>query len=241
MNKVFPLILMLLIPNAAFLALIPTAKATTIPDVYVMPLYIWVGKVGRTFDVNVYLADAGASMSYEVYGYEFKLSFDPSMLEVVEIANGTYLPPYPDSYNWKMDFDNGAGIIWVAVSILGHATPPDFTGGLLATITFNATRGVTYPSQLSCPLHLYDVKLSNDAGFLIEPITVSDAVYYYAPIRGDIDGNGIVDIFDVAVVALAFGSTPGYGEWDPRADLNADGIVDILDATIIGVNFNTEG
>jgi len=62
----------------------------------------------------------------------------------------------------------------------------------------------------------------------------------------DVNGDGIVDIVDVVIVALAFGSeaeddplTP-WDEtlrWNPDADINNDGLVDIVDLVIIGTNF----
>ena len=41
--------------------------------------------------------------------------------------------------------------------------------------------------------------------------------------------DGEPDIYDVVILALAYGSYPGHPRWDPRADLNGDGIVDIFD------------
>jgi len=56
-------------------------------------------------------------------------------------------------------------------------------------------------------------------------------------IPGDINRDGIVDIYDVVTVALAFGSYLGRPRWNPIADLKPDGIIDIFDLVIIGVNF----
>jgi hypothetical protein len=50
---------------------------------------------------------------------------------------------------------------------------------------------------------------------------------------GDVDMNGKVDIIDAALLAAAYGSTPGSPIWNPLADLNLDGKVDILDAAIL--------
>ena len=59
-----------------------------------------------------------------------------------------------------------------------------------------------------------------------------------APILlGDINSDGIVDIFDVVSAALAFGSTPGDSNWNQAADLNNDGVVDIFDIVLIATNF----
>ena len=57
------------------------------------------------------------------------------------------------------------------------------------------------------------------------------------PLIGDINGDGIVDIFDVVILAKAFGSEPGDPEWNPAADLNNDDIVDIFDVVTIAKEF----
>ena len=68
----------------------------------------------------------------------------------------------------------------------------------------------------------------------------------WAPILGDVNFDGIVDISDVILVALAFASaavddptTPSdeTRKWNPDADLNGDGLIDIVDLVIIGGNF----
>ena len=65
----------------------------------------------------------------------------------------------------------------------------------------------------------------------------SENVYFAVKILGDINGDGIIDIMDLLIIALAYGSQPGDPHWDPDADINNDEIVDIMDAVIIGVNF----
>jgi hypothetical protein len=46
---------------------------------------------------------------------------------------------------------------------------------------------------------------------------------------GDANKDGIVDLHDLAILAAAYGSTPGDPRWDPAADLNKDGIVNLPD------------
>ncbi len=45
----------------------------------------------------------------------------------------------------------------------------------------------------------------------------------------DINSDGIIDIVDIATVALAFESTPGQPRWYIPADIDNNGIVDIVD------------
>jgi parallel beta-helix repeat protein len=58
---------------------------------------------------------------------------------------------------------------------------------------------------------------------------------------GDINADQVVDIFDCASVALAFGSRPGDPNWSPNADINNDGIVDIFDIVVVALHFGESG
>lgn len=56
-------------------------------------------------------------------------------------------------------------------------------------------------------------------------------------IPGDLDGNNIVDIFDVITLARSYMATPDRPNWNPNADINKDGIVDLYDAMILSSHF----
>ena len=54
---------------------------------------------------------------------------------------------------------------------------------------------------------------------------------------GDVNGDGVVDIVDLATVGYAYGSRVGDPRYDPKYDLNGDGFINIVDLSIIGVNY----
>ena len=54
---------------------------------------------------------------------------------------------------------------------------------------------------------------------------------------GDVNGDGRVDLRDIALVARAFGSTPNSPNWNPAADVNGDGIVNMKDIDLVARNF----
>ncbi|MCK4482237.1 PKD domain-containing protein, partial [Candidatus Bathyarchaeota archaeon] len=56
----------------------------------------------------------------------------------------------------------------------------------------------------------------------------------------DINGDGKVDIKDVAIVSQAYGSYPGDPNWNPAADINNDGKVDIKDVAIVSSHYGEE-
>jgi hypothetical protein len=53
----------------------------------------------------------------------------------------------------------------------------------------------------------------------------------------DVNGDGKVDLRDLALVARAFGSTPSSPNWNPFADINCDGRVDMKDIALVVRNF----
>ncbi len=66
--------------------------------------------------------------------------------------------------------------------------------------------------------------------------------YGYVPVLSpDFNNDGIIDIFDIARMALAYGSMPGLPNWDPYVDLNQDGIIDIFDLVVVALRFGETG
>ena len=53
----------------------------------------------------------------------------------------------------------------------------------------------------------------------------------------DLTYNGVVDIADVMIPAIAFGAYPGLPEWNIEADFTADGLVDIADVIKVAIHF----
>jgi hypothetical protein len=60
-------------------------------------------------------------------------------------------------------------------------------------------------------------------------------------IPGDVNGDRKVNIVDLTIVALAFGSVPGSPTWNPNADVTMDGKVDIRDLTFVAIHFGQSG
>jgi len=64
-------------------------------------------------------------------------------------------------------------------------------------------------------------------------------IYVYG--RGDIDKNGVVNILDLTVVALIFGSDSSQPNFDPDRDVNNDGVINIFDLVTVSINFGNTG
>jgi hypothetical protein len=57
-------------------------------------------------------------------------------------------------------------------------------------------------------------------------------------LEGDVNEDGMIDIFDLVLIAQNFGKTSGF---DSRADANGDGKVDIFDLVVVAQHFGETG
>jgi len=67
-----------------------------------------------------------------------------------------------------------------------------------------------------------------------------DRMTLFAP-RGDVNGDGIVNVVDFAMVGAAFGAVPRAANWNGLADLNDDGVINVIDLAIVGGSFGSVG
>ena len=71
-----------------------------------------------------------------------------------------------------------------------------------------------------------------DVGFLSNTPIVLTMTYF-----ADLNADGTINILDISVVAMAFGSTPEDPDWSVIADLNIDRVINILDISTIAMDF----
>jgi len=70
----------------------------------------------------------------------------------------------------------------------------------------------------------------------IADVVVEDKLWFYVSIT-DLNCDGKVDIKDIAIVAVAFGSYPGQPKWNPIADINGDERIDVKDIARVAVDY----
>ena len=61
------------------------------------------------------------------------------------------------------------------------------------------------------------------------------------PIPGDLNGDNGVNIVDISILIIAFGSISGSSDYNYLADLNCDGGVNIVDMSILIISFGMIG
>lgn len=78
-------------------------------------------------------------------------------------------------------------------------------------------------------------------GYIIGSLAILRAnrnYYLYNHPKPDVNWDGMVDIYDIITVAVAFGAKAGDANWDIKGDITADWyLIDIYDLILVAVNF----
>jgi len=188
-------------------------------------------------DTNFYI-DITVANVLNLYGWEINMTFNPTVLEVVDMVEGPFLLDFADLMGvstWPLGplIDNTAGWVQMADSLFPLPDPPDGAdgSGVLATITFHVL------TEGTVPLHFDYTLLTTYAGGLPTPIehTARDG-FFQLPL-GDINSDGIVAVKDLRILGKAYGSALGQPSYNPDADLNKDDAVNHADLTIVSSNY----
>ncbi len=196
--------------------------------------------LGETLVIDIKIAEVK-----DMGGYEFKLFWNTTLLDCVSSTINRIW--YPEDFIVKdevLDDHNAThGMYWCVYASYGTSS---FSGNAtLASLTFEVARGSMEGSN--CTLDLYDVVLVNPEAEIIGDWDHKDSpndgyvICMLTTVTGDINNDGVVDIVDIVIVAIAFGSTPEDPNWNPIADLNQDGVIDIVDIVLVAIHFGETG
>lgn len=219
MRKVFPATLIIIVCNYV-LVFLPAVSATSEASVYIDPQSIndTSHVPPKTFTINIFVANVT-----NLHTIEFNMSFDPKTLGYRGqfIGAQNYLP----TPAWRVN--DTEGFIWFNVT---YGLPITSIASIkLANVTFYVRALGTTPIDLNV------INLLNSFGDSIPYVASNGFFSNLNPY--DLNSDGKVDIRDVTIVALAFGSYPGHPRWNPDADLNNDDSVDIRDIKIVAAHF----
>jgi hypothetical protein len=127
-------------------------------------------------------------------------------------------------------------------TLIGTQTVTSLAAGNTQTLTFNWNTAGVAAGNYTITATVRPPAGQTDLSNISKTATVQVLLPSQNPY--DFDGNGKIDITDVAVVAKAFGSSESnpQGRWNPNADVYGpngvpDGIVDLFDIAMVAKNF----
>ncbi|MDE0313650.1 MAG: cohesin domain-containing protein [Candidatus Poribacteria bacterium] len=187
-----------------------STPATTGVKVSISPASVASPAVGQQLTLSLNIAEGE-----NVAGYQATVQFDTTALRYVSGANGDYLPAGAFFVEPKVE---GNLVKLNAASLAGESNGD----GTLATLTFEVI------AVKASTLTLSDVLLTNSAGKAFVPTIENAQITETTQLKEDINGDGIVNIQDLVLVAGRLGQTGTNS-----ADVNGDGIVNIQDLVLV--------
>ena len=196
-------------------------------EIWAEPEYTEVSP-GANVNVSIWIDPEGI----EVMGAQYDLEFNNTKLNAIEQTSGSF-------------FSHDGASTWIATNTINNTagftkfcevrTLVDYgvtDPGVLAFITFNVTgnNGV-------CDLGLYKVILSNNTGWQIPDVNISNAsIEIVDGICGDLNGNAEVNMGDVTLLGnyIGYPGNPKYNVDEWAADVNHNGEVNMGDVTLLG-------
>jgi hypothetical protein len=199
----------------------------------------------RVVNASTFIVPLEAEGSY-VTGQETLFEFDLGVMlsdvnEVVFVCNGTITAgvsyiwtPFSWLFSAYLDADTGYMLAegpWAGEDTFPSPEPftgqPQFRPHSEETWDFlldgHATGRVSFPA-------IYYIPEFPPREFPYGYLS-SASIIVNADLLGDFDANGEVDFFDFSIFALAWSSSPGDDNWNPRCDISdpSDNVIDELD------------
>ena len=194
--------------------------------IYIEP---FTARVGDNVNIEVKLKNADTATSY---GFEIEL---PDGVSVTLDSDGSFdeeitLSSRNSKHNVTTNKLSG-NIYKIGVASLGSKSLTDNDGIVLiikANVRDDMPEGV-YPVMIKNPLIVY----SNGSKPTVQETQTSITVAKENYQKGDVDGDGVVDLADAVLVINHYVGKPVTTFIEKAADVDGDGVVDLADAVLI--------
>ena len=176
-------------------------------------------RVGDTFTLRI-----NAEKVPDLAGWQFDLTFDPDILEAVEVNEGDFLKSGGQTTFFQQGaIDNAAGRIAGLSSALISKSGVTGTGTLLSVVFSAKADG-------NSPLALHNFQLGSKTGEVIPAGAHDLTITVESKPAWDVNADGQVSILDLILIAQNFGEAASPNS---RTDVNRDGVVSILDLILV--------
>lgn len=203
--------------------------------------------VSGAFSAMFKLQQDSPAGNYDVYvscSYGGESAFNTTIFHVTQTSNlvvtvRTDKPSYKVAENVTIEGNVTLNGVSVSQALVGvELQDPNGTIIIMRVVQSDSQGGygLTFQPSSEAVLGGYNVYASVNYGDSTDTAETSFTLRV-ASIIGDINGDGVVNIVDLALVAHAWASTPGTPRWDERCDLNGDNRINIIDITLVARDY----
>jgi polygalacturonase len=178
---------------------------------------------GQSFDVNYGLTYVKDS----IYAQDITVVYEPSVVEFV------YAEPLKNSFVIP-HFTEGPGMIRILAVSLGEGNAVNTDGDLLK-LHFRVKPSISTSTGAEISVSNLIIADGDGNETQAEGASFTIQIQNNTGIPGDFNGDEMVSIGDLAIVAKYYGKTSEDPDWNQykSADLNNDGVIDIADLVIL--------
>jgi len=185
---------------------------------------VWASKEAGNYDLVYKIYDDSMWSSEEWLTDDPKVDSNPFVFQTLDgkiwifwaSREPAVSEPTTDDIYYKYSFDNGA--TWSAKT---QFTNDPYDDAWPSAVQTSGTR-------------VWIVWTSDRAD---QPDWGNWDIYYNKSLVGDVNEDGVVDIADLSLVGIGYGSFEGEPQYNPDVDINCDGIVDIVDISFVCINY----
>ncbi|MCY4553560.1 MAG: dockerin type I domain-containing protein, partial [Candidatus Poribacteria bacterium] len=203
---------------------------------------------GFTFSAEATLVELNSTFTFTIdalfvrnlVGWECGISFDPNLLEVIEVIEGDFLSSDATQTHFiEGEFDNENGLITGYKVVRLDGTGLDGSGPLLS-ITFKAKQvGKVTFTPGNCTLGDSEgIEIPSVVPHLeieiVEELPMPEEDIFVGP-KWDVNMDGVINILDLIVVAKYLGAPIAAN--NQRADVTGDKVINILDLVAVANAF----
>jgi hypothetical protein len=181
--------------------------------------------VGEVFNISVKVNSLDPG--WEAVGFEFKLGYNSTILQVLNVWEGPWLPSYGAAPNQGTSLTQLVNLTYIQLRIVvnpdvnGTLHPPWPQGsGAVAIIQFNATMQALFPNALTCPLHLYDTRIEDTLGNAVNQTASVDGFYKITVLQITVGTDRT--IYHVGEQILVQGNLTYYGSPVPQVSVTME-------------------
>jgi hypothetical protein len=201
------------------------------PTIYMKPSAVVASDKDFIFQVEIWI-----NQSVKLHDWYALIYFNTDHLDIIEVVIDESFLIGPYEYFLVHKSDEG-GYIEIHIVQQQPGETLAYGEGRLATLTFQVNQWIIWNtsnpdlhSWIFFELVAISVKCPELECIYPPLLLYEDCQYTYLPIPGDVNGDGVVNILDLILVAGEYGDCSTY-------DLNEDGFVELLDLVIVAINY----